>query len=60
MSLTLGFIFDEELTKWTRFERLLKSLKYSVVMVILIVSAALLQSLILLLTGYDISPLVGF
>lgn len=60
VSLTLGSLLDDDLIKSSHLEKKWKSLKFTVMMAILIISAYLLKSLILILTGYDISPLVGF
>lgn len=60
VSLTLGFVLDDELIKSSHLKKKWKSLKFSVWMAFLLVLSVLFRSLILLLTGYDISPLVGF
>lgn len=60
VSLILGFVFDDELIKSSHTKKKWKSLKFTVWITFLLVLSVMFKSLILLLTGYDISPLVGF
>lgn len=60
VSLSLGFLLDDELLKSSHLEKEWKSLKFTVWIISLLILSVLFRSLILLLTGYDISPLVGF